>query len=194
LALTLTIIAAARVNMRTASLYRSINQLAKKFETTSRLPEDAPIDTGDATIAIIGMGHLGTSVYDTLVEENGEILVGVDIDPEKVARHKAAGRNIIQADITDDEIWENPKAGQLQIAVLALHEHAENLSLISKIRRRNDQAKVFAVAIHSEEVDALMEAGAQAAWDLYSEAGIGFAEEIIKYCRSAKAYDTHSKR
>ncbi len=193
LALTLTIIAAAPLNMRAASLYRSINQLAKKFETTSRLPEDAPVDTGDATIAIIGMGHLGTSVYDTLGEDHG-VLVGVDIDPEKVARHKAAGRNIIHADITDDEIWENPKTGQLQIAVLALHEHAENSCLISQIRRRNDQVKVFAVAIHSEEVDALKEAGAQAAWDLYSEAGIGFAEEVMQYCRSAKTYGTHSKR
>jgi predicted Kef-type K+ transport protein len=182
LAMTMTIIAAAPINMRAASLFQSIARFARKFETETLLPEDAAVDTGDARIAVIGMGRLGTGVYDTLKREYGDVLVGIDIDTDNVARHEATGRNMILADITDDELWDRAKRGRIETAVLALHEHAENLCVISKIRRRNEQVKIFAVANHSEEVDALKEAGAYAVWSLFSEAGVGFAEEVIRYC------------
>ena len=187
LALTMTIIAAAPINMRAASLFQSIDQFARKFETKTLLPEDAPIDPGDARVAVVGMGRLGTGVYDALKREYGDALLGIDIDTDKVAKHKAAGRSMILADVTDDELWDRAKAGRIEIAVIALHEHAEKLCAISKIRRRSEQVKIFAVADNSEEVDALKEAGAHAVWGLFSEAGAVFAEKVIRHCSTVEA-------
>jgi predicted Kef-type K+ transport protein len=187
LALTMTIIAAAPINMRAANLFQSIGQFTRKFETETRLPEDAPIDSGDAKVAVVGMGRLGTGVYDTLKRQYGDVLVGIDIDPERIAEHEAAGRNMMLADVTDDEFWDRAKAGRIEIAVLALHGHAEKLCVISKVRRRNEQVKIFAVGDYSEEVDALKEAGAHAVWSLFSEAGAAFAEEVIRYRGTVKA-------
>jgi len=187
LALTMTIIAAAPINMRAASLFQSIDQFARKFETKTLLPEDAPIDPGDARVAVVGMGRLGTGVYDTLKEQYGDVLLGIDIDPDKVANHEAAGRNVLLADVTDDELWDRAKDGRIEIAVLALQEHAEKLGAIRQIRRRSEQVKIFAVADNSEEVDALKEAGAHAVWGLFSEAGAGFAEKVIKHCSTEEA-------
>jgi Trk K+ transport system NAD-binding subunit len=151
------------------------------------LPEDAPVDPGDASVAVVGMGRLGGGVYDTLRREYGDVLLGIDIDPDRIAKHEAAGRNMLLADVTDDELWERAKAGRIEVAVLALHEHAEKLCVISKIRRRNEQVKIFAVADYPEEIDALKEAGAHAVWNLYSEVGVGFAEEVIRYCSTEEA-------
>jgi len=187
LALTMTIIAAAPINMRAASLFQSIDQFARKFETKTLLPEDAPIDPGDARVAVVGMGRLGTGVYDTLKRQYGDVLLGIDIDPDKVANHEAAGRNVILADVTNDELWDRAKAGRIEIAVLALHENTEKLCVISKIRRRNDQVEIFAVAHHSKEVDALKEAGAHAVWNLFSEAGVGLAEKVIRHRSTVEA-------
>jgi len=187
LSLTMTIIAAAPINIRAASLFQSIGQFAKKFETKTLLPEDAPVDPGDARVAVVGMGRLGTGVYDTLKQQYGDVLLGIDIDPDRIANHKATGRNVILADVTDDELWDRAKTGKIEIAVLALREHAENLCMVKRIRRRNEQVKIFSVANHAEEVDALKEAGAHAVWSLFSEAGVGFAEEVIRYCSAEEA-------
>jgi hypothetical protein len=43
---------------------------------------------------------------------------------------------------------------------------------------------VFAVARHQDEVAELVDAGAEAAWNMYSEAGVGLASEVISYYKN----------
>ena len=186
LALTMTIIMAAPINMRATRIYESIKETSKKFETRSLLPEDEPVSVGDAKIAVVGMGRLGTGVYDTLEPDYGNLLIGIDIDAEIVAKHEQAGRNVIQADVTDDEVWDRTTGATIEVAILALQKHAENLSIVQRVHSRNRQAKLFAIAGHPEEVAELKKAGAEAAWDLYSEAGTGLAEEVIAYYKKEK--------
>ncbi len=186
LALTMTIIMAVPINMRAARIYESIKESAKILETRSMLPEDEPVSTGNAKIAVVGMGRLGTGVYDTLLPDYGDLLIGIDIDAETVTQHLAAGRNVIQADVTDDELWERATGTTIEVAILALEKHAENLGVVQRVHSRNRQAKLFAIAGHPEEVAELIEAGAEAAWDLYSEAGTGLAEEVIAYYKKEK--------
>jgi predicted Kef-type K+ transport protein len=107
LALTITIIVAAPFNMIANRLYDRLRATASRFETKSLLPEDEPVDLGDAKIAVIGMGRLGTGVYKHLAPDYGNILIGIDIDPDIIDAHKAAGRNVVLADVTDDYLWEN---------------------------------------------------------------------------------------
>jgi Trk K+ transport system NAD-binding subunit len=70
------------------------------------LPEDERPDLGDVKIAVIGMGQLGRSAYYQLEPDYENLLIGTDRDPEIVATRKAAGRNVICADPTDDDMWE----------------------------------------------------------------------------------------
>ena len=179
LALTMTIIVAAPINMHAGRLYNRLRPLASRFETKSLLPEDEPIDLGDAKIVVIGMGRLGTGVYDHLASDYGEALIGIDIDPDTIASHKAAGRNVVLADVTDDDVWENTPTSNVEVGILALQNHQENLGFLNHVRERNESAKVFAVARHEDEVVELIEAGAEAAWNMYSEAGVGLASEVI---------------
>ncbi len=58
---------------------------------------------GDAKVAVIGMGQLGTGVSDQLAPDYGNVLIGIDSDPDIIATHKAAGRNVLRADVTDDK-------------------------------------------------------------------------------------------
>jgi hypothetical protein len=52
------------------------------------------------------------------------------------------------------------------------------------IQRKNEQVKIFTVAGHYEEAEELKETGVHTALDLYSEAGTGLAQEVIKYCKA----------
>ncbi|MDH3900161.1 MAG: cation:proton antiporter, partial [Gammaproteobacteria bacterium] len=98
LALTLTFIVAAPLNARSRELHKGVRAHITPFETATPLPEDLPIDPGEARIAIIGMGRIGTGAYNTLKERYGDLLIGIDIDPGTVSRHATAGRNVILAD------------------------------------------------------------------------------------------------
>ena len=187
LALTMAIIIAAPINKRADRLYERLKPTARKFETKSVLPEDELPDLGGARIAVIGMGLIGTGVYDQLVPDYGSVLIGIDSDPDVIAAHKAAGRNIIRFDATDDDMWERTNDTSMEICILALKRHQENLGIINHIRQCNQTATMFAVAGHDDEVAELIDAGAEAAWNMYSEAGIGLASEVLSYYRNREA-------
>ena len=186
LALTMAIIITAPINMRAIQIYDRLRPTARKFETKSVLPEDKPIDTGDAKIAVIGMGELGSSVYDQLAADYGNVLIGVDSDPEIIAMHKAAGRNVVCADVTDDELWERTTAIPLEVGILALKHHQENLGFLKRVYKRKKDAKIFAIARHEDDVKELIDAGAVAAWNMYEEAGVGLASEVISYYKEKR--------
>jgi Trk K+ transport system NAD-binding subunit len=137
------------------------------------------------------MGQLGTGVYDQLAPDYGEILIGIDSDSDVIAAHKAAGRNVIRADATDDEMWERTSDTPMEVGILALKRHRENLGIVNRVRERNGNAKMFAVASHQDEVAELIDAGAEAAWNIYSEAGIGLATEVVSYYKNK---DTDNSR
>jgi hypothetical protein len=181
LALTMGIIIAAPINMRAIRLYDRLRPTARKFETESVLPEDEPPDIGDARIVVIGMAQFGTRVYDELAPGYGNVLIGIDCDVDIIATHRAAGRNVVRADATDDEMWETTTDTPVEVGILALKRHQDNLGIVNRVRERNGNARMFAVAGHEDEVAELIDAGAEAASNMYSEAGIGLASEVISY-------------
>ncbi len=181
LALTMTFIVAAPLNAGSRALHKKLRDYISPFETATPLPEDAPIDPGEARIAIIGMGGVGTSAYDTLKEQYSDWLIGIDIDPEAVSRHVTAGRNVIHADATDDEFWARTGKGKVSVAMLALPELEQNLRVARGIRSRHSVGHIFAVMQYPEDAATLKAAGVENAWSFYAEAGIGYAEEVIAY-------------
>jgi glutathione-regulated potassium-efflux system ancillary protein KefC len=181
LALTMTFIAAAPLNARSRELHKKLKVHITPFETATPLPEDAPIDSGDARIAIIGMGRVGTGAYDTLNKQYGDWLIGVDIDPDAVSRHNEAGRNVIHADATDDEFWARTGKGKVSVVMLALPELEQNLGVTRGIRSRHSVGRIFAVVQYPEDAATLKAAGVEATWSFSAEAGIGYAEEVIAY-------------
>ncbi len=183
LALTMTFIAAAPLNARARDILGMVKDRVSRFETPTPLPEDAPIDTGDARIVIIGMAHLGTGAYDTLKATYGDVLIGIDANPDVVDRHQSAGRNVILADATDDEFWARVRAGKVTVVLLAMPELEQSRGVALRIRALDEAAGVttrtFAVTDRPEHVEALKKAGLEAVWDLDVEAGTGFAEGVI---------------
>jgi glutathione-regulated potassium-efflux system ancillary protein KefC len=187
LALTMTFIAAAPLNARSREVYGKFRAQLVPFETAMTLPEDAPVDLRGARIAIIGMGRVGTGAYDTLKAQYADQLVGIDIDPETVRAHQAAGRNVIQADATDDAVWEQTAGDALAVVMLALPGLEQDLGVTRGIQAHRADIRIYAVAEYPEEVAILKAAGVEATWNMHREAGIGFAEEVVGYLQSALA-------
>jgi predicted Kef-type K+ transport protein len=179
-AVTISIIVAAPLNARADSLYQQWQSRLRKWETEKLLPEDEPPDFGDARIVVIGMGELGTAVYDNLVE-HGQHPIGMDILPERIAQHRAAGRKVVWADATNHELWETTTTTTLKTGIVAFRLQQENLCIVTRVRQHNPKIDIFAVAGHEDEVQALKTAGAKAAWNIYREAGVGLGGEVLSH-------------
>jgi len=181
LALTCTFIVAAPLNAHARAIRQALETRITPFESALTLPEDAPIDPGEARIAIIGMGRIGSGAYEALKARYGDLLLGIDNDAATIARHREAGRNVILADATDQEFWARTGKGKVSVALLALPEFAQNLAVARSIRERHGRGRIFAVVKHPEEVEQLRDAGVDATWNLYTEGGSGFADQVIAY-------------
>ena len=67
------------------------------------------------------------------------------------------------------------------MVLLALTRHKQNLGIARKIRSRRSDGHIFAVVQYPEDAAALKAAGVDSTWNLYAEAGNGFADEVIAY-------------
>jgi predicted Kef-type K+ transport protein len=179
-ALSISFVIAAPLNSASHRIYSKFSGRLKPFETETRLPEDEPIEAGDAEIAIFGMGRIGTSAYNTMREKYGDAVIGIDFDAEKVKEHQQRGRNVILGDPTDPDFWLRIQMGKgkIRIVMLAMPNLIENLSAARELTERKYPGKVTAIAQFDDEVEALKEAGIDAAFNFYAEAGTGFADHV----------------
>jgi len=190
--LSITFILAAPLNSGAHSIYSKTATRLKRFETSKRLPEDELIESGDAEIAIIGMGGVGTSAYDEMRRRYGDVVIGVDFSAEKVAEQQKLGRNVIYGDAEDSDFWERvePAKSRVELVMLALPEVSANIFAVRQMRLRGYQGQITASVRYEDEIYVLKQEGIDAAYSLYEEAGVGFADHVcdhMDYCQLKEA-------
>ena len=158
----------------------------RHLETAERLPDDHPIHVGDATIVVFGMGRVGTGAYDVMRERYGATVAGIDFDPEAVQAHRDAGRNVLLGDGTDPDFWDrvHPESDRVELVMLTMPNHRENVEVADYLRQRGYRGRVAATAKYPDHVEALRQAGVEAAFNIYAEAGAGFADHVCAELKS----------
>ncbi len=179
LAVALSFVVASALNIAPQTLYERFIGIFKRCETLVRLPGDAPVQMFDANILVLGMGRVGTGVYDELVEDEDMKVLGVDSDVKKVAAHKQEGRNVVVGDATDNYFWQQLDHDKVNLVLLALPNQAENVQTIKEIKATGFTGKIAAEARYEDEIAELYAAGAHAAYNIYAEAGRGFAQSVL---------------
>jgi predicted Kef-type K+ transport protein len=186
IALSISFILASPLNAAAHAIYVRHCSRLRRYETEARRPDDQPIETGDAEILVFGMGRVGAAAYDALRGRYGRVVLGLDYDGDVVKRHFNAGRNVIRDDATDLDFWEKIRPGKIRMVLLALSSQRANLLVVQRLKDIRFQGRVVATARFEDDIVALKEAGANAVYNLFVEAGAGFAEhacEQIDACR-----------
>lgn len=178
IALALSFIAAAPLNSAAHALYVWARPWLVRFQHPQRLPEEEEIDPGDATVLIFGMGRIGTGAYTALCDLPGERVVGLDQVSEVVQRHRAAGREVLHASATDSDFWSRLKLnhGTIRLIMLAMPQCHENVFAARQLRKYGYTGRIAAIAKYEDDGIALHKAGVHSVFNLYAEAGSGFAE------------------
>jgi predicted Kef-type K+ transport protein len=180
LALALSFVAASVLNARSHALYELFSTRLRRQERRRRIAAEREIDPGDADAMILGMGRIGTGAYDTLRLDKGLSPVGIDADPDAVARHLVAGRNVVQGSATDADFWHRLHLGDghIKLVLLAMPQVSENVFAAQHLLKEGFEGTIGAIARYTDDEQVLREAGAHQVFNLYAEAGSGFAQHV----------------
>lgn len=179
IALSFSFVVAASLNNIDDKLYLQFRTFWMKFQRRERLDDDKVLDTHGATIAIFGMGRVGSGAYEKMRERHGETVVGVDFDSYIVKRHQSKGRKVLHGDPSDADFWEKiEKDHSIELVMLALPNLKANLDALEQLQQISFPGRIAATARFKDEVNLLKEAGATAVFDIYTEAGVGFANHV----------------
>ncbi len=179
LAMSYTFIIASPLNVASHRLFARIDKFMKRFQRADRLETEQVITTGDAEILVFGMGRIGTAAYDTLHKLYGDKVLGVDNDAIILEKHQEQGRKVIQGDATDVEFWGKLRSDKVHVILLDMPKAEENLYAFQLLQASGYKGKVAATAKYDDQVEMLKDAGLDAAYSIYGEAGSGFANHVF---------------
>lgn len=172
LAIAVSFIFSSPLNNRAHDLYRHWQSRLQKFET-SKVKAQQP-NTQNVRVIVLGMGNIGAGAYDAMVQLYGHEVLGVDDNDYKLEKHRTQGRRVAQADASDPDFWWQVDLSKLELVMLALTHHQENLLVGNLLEDLGYRGKLAAVVRFSEEAGDLEEHGISA-FNLYAQAGAGFA-------------------
>jgi predicted Kef-type K+ transport protein len=183
IALSFTFVLAAPLNAAAHTIYARMAGRLKRFETAVRLKEDEPIHPGKAEVGIIGMGGVGAAAYDEMTRRYGDVVMGMDFCMETVSRHRELGRNVIYGDAHDSDFWERIDLAdsRIQVVMLAIPNPKTSKFAVGQLQHLGFEGKVAASVRYEDEIELLKEAGIDAAYNLYEEAGLGFADHVCSH-------------
>lgn len=161
-------------------LYTNYRPTLKRLERQKRLTDETDIDLAGASVVIFGMGRMGVAAYESMLQDHEEQIVGVELSGDKVALHQAQNRHVVQGDGTNPDFW-NRAQGQLhqiESIMLTLPTHAANLNAALQLKELGFNGFIAATYQFADEEASLKEAGVNMAFNIYAEAGQGFASDL----------------
>jgi len=180
-ALSISLIIAAPLNKADNNIYRKYLDFWRSMERRERLPDDMSIDTNDARVAVFGMGRVGVGAYDALCVSQHQQVIGVDFDEQLIGQLEQAGRNVVVGNPSDPDFWEKISHNtSFDLILLAMPNLQANLSTLNQLKNMSHPAQVAAVVRYSDEEELLRSQGVAEVFNIYTEAGSGFGEHVLK--------------
>ncbi len=183
LALSFSFLIASPINLKANQLYSKWAERLQRFETPTRLPEEAPVEIGNAQVLILGMGRVGTATYDILQKSMNKELVGIEYNQKTVDKHRTADRNVVLGDVTDPDFWTRIQADPQTdnyLVVLATSNHTIHLQVLNELKKVEVNLQIASLYRYDDEKEELLEAGADIVFNLYAEAGSGYGRHIAQ--------------
>ncbi len=157
-----------------SALWRRAEPLLTRWERAGPHPDAQPQMLGHAQFLVVGMDRIGTAAYDHLTR-NMQCAAGLDDDPGRIAAHRDEGRRILYGDARDRNLWAELDFGRLEGIILTLSDQAAKLEAIAALRAAGFEGAISALTADPDNRQALLDAGANAAYLSIEQAGRALA-------------------
>ncbi len=162
-------------------IYTRYRGLWGRLQRPNRLPGDEILDLKGVNFAVFGMGRVGTGAYEQLRATHGAETIGFDFDEAVVKAHQEKGRTVFQGDPSDSDFWEKvERTHTIELVMLALPNTRANLDALEQLQSVHFTGRIVALAKYPSDEDMLLQAGAHSVFNIYREAGSGFATHAME--------------
>ena len=169
----------ASIAVREDKIWKRFETLLHKYERDVDHPEREVMSLGKADYLVIGMGSAGKAAYDKYIEE-GEHVVGMDIDPDRVQANLEDSRRVVYGDIQDTELWQNVDLSGIKAIIIAMGNKEVKLNAIDALRDIGFDRDIYVITMREDEIKALEEAGVNSVSIPIKQAGERLAESSLK--------------
>jgi predicted Kef-type K+ transport protein len=195
IAVSFSFIIASLLNKYSDYIYTRFSHPLKRFQATRLHKDDRPVRVGDAQILVLGMGRIGTGAYDALKISYGERVMGIDYDHQKTLMHRTHGRRVITGDALDSDFWNKLQlTDKIELILLAMPDHNGNRYAVEQLNKMTaGNFKVAALAHYQSDEAELNELGVSPVYNMYEEAGAGFARHVCTELQISLAKEHHKQ-
>lgn len=179
LAMAVSFFIATPFNTRVHDIYARFSGTLHRFERRERLDRERPVSLGNAEIVVLGMGRVGVGAYETLQEQFGDVVVGVEENLEKAKQLRDQGYRCVPGDASDYDFWVDADLPRRRMLFVSLSNHRENLYVVNMARSFDFAGTLAVISRYPDHKEQLEELGC-ITFNLYAEAGHGFAEHVLK--------------
>jgi Kef-type K+ transport system membrane component KefB/voltage-gated potassium channel Kch len=142
-----------------------------------------------ADVIVFGMGRYGQRLGERLCA-SGLKVIGVDFDPEVLAKAAPGSIQVLFGDAEDDEFVATLPLGKARWVVSGLRDATLDHQLVSNLRRHGYEGPISATAMNAEDVPRMEQAGATEVLMPFHDAADYAATRIIEaLARTAVAED-----
>ena len=185
IAIAVSFIIAAPLSGATHEFYRRNRQRLLRYRSSTLVESYEPTD--DVKIVVLGMGRVGTGAYEALAPKWGHQVLGVEAIPDRVGEHISEQRRVVLSDASDPDFWIRVDLSEVELVMLALTNHSENMLVAELLRTMGYHGELAAVVRHEDHAKEMRDIGISA-FNLYGQAGAGFAAHAFDVIQ-----DPHSK-
>ncbi|OPF92734.1 cation:proton antiporter [Rhodopseudomonas palustris] len=140
---------------------------------TDPTPSDSP------RIILVGYGRVGRIVGDIL-NKQGKPFIGIDVDPEAVARARKAGVNVVYGDATQRAFLRKCGLGDAPAVVVTMHDAAAAEHVVAAARAERADLPVIVRARDADHAARLFTLGATEVIREVLEASFEIASTVLQ--------------
>lgn len=178
LAMALSFFIAAPFNSKVHALYARYYDKISTLERTELIKREQPVSLGDAAVVILGLGRVGSGAYKYFSQQFPNQIVGVEGSVKRCKLMQEKGINCVLGDGSDRDFWQRADLDKRDIIIVCLSNHSENVSVVNLLKSLGFKGQIGVIARFEDQQQELEKLGC-IAFNLYAEAGYGFAEHVI---------------
>ncbi|QDL98474.1 potassium transporter TrkA [Rhodopseudomonas palustris] len=152
---------------------RARNAVAVAAGHTDPTPGDSP------RIILVGYGRVGRIVGDILSKQ-GKPFIGIDVDPEAVARARKAGVNVVYGDATQRAFLRKCGLGDAPAMVVTMHDAAAAEHVVAATRAERADLPIIVRARDADHATRLFSLGATEVIREVLEASFEIASTVLQ--------------
>lgn len=174
-------IVSAVLNQYAERLYNLLSNRLEKYQPEKESITTSSTDRKECTVLIVGMGRVGLGAYKFFENKRGQYPLALEVDKVVVEDLVKEDINVLLADATSPDFWESfdLKKKSLKSILLAMPLVRQNCVTAELLRKAGFKGRISSIAKYPNEEEPLSESGVDSVFNLYDEAGTGFAQRAF---------------